>query len=334
MTKKKFNLTEWTPQPQQRESATSVPVAIPENLQDSEIEIVTQRIEAAGIDITASYQDWLDLGFALAGELGEAGRSYFQRLSRFYPGYDEQEADKKYTSCMATGSGKVNISTFFHLAQHAGISVSIKRQSATPPPVAEMAVAAEEPPEPMPTFSDLVKGDLPDFLQRIVSFSNSAMDADLLILGTVTAISACLPNFSGVYDRRRVYANLYLFVIAQASAGKGRLSLFKNIVMPIHEKLREEYARLKATYDEEMIAFLKSSRKEGLSRPKEVAMKTLIMPANSSATAMCQTLNDNDGVGLMFETEGDTLATTFKSEHGSYSDALRKAFHHESISYN
>lgn len=92
MTKKKFNLTEWTPQPQQRESAPSVPVAVLENLQDSDIEIVTQRIEAAGIDITANYQDWLDLGFALAGELGEAGRSYFQRLSRFYPGYDEQEA--------------------------------------------------------------------------------------------------------------------------------------------------------------------------------------------------------------------------------------------------
>lgn len=45
MTKKKFNLTEWTPQPQQRESAPSVPVAVPENLQDSDIEIVTQRIE-------------------------------------------------------------------------------------------------------------------------------------------------------------------------------------------------------------------------------------------------------------------------------------------------
>lgn len=57
MTKKKFNLTEWTPQPQQRESAPSVPVAVPENLQDSDIEIVTQRIEAAGIDITANYQD-------------------------------------------------------------------------------------------------------------------------------------------------------------------------------------------------------------------------------------------------------------------------------------
>jgi hypothetical protein len=59
----------------------------------------------------------------------------------------------------------------------------------------------------------------------------------------------------------------------------------------------------------------------------------LFIPANSSATAVFQILNDNNGVGLMFETEGDTLAQTFKSEHGNYSDGFRKAFHHEKISY-
>jgi hypothetical protein len=47
-----------------------------------------------------------------------------------------------------------------------------------------------------------------------------------------------------------------------------------------------------------------------------------------------QNLNDNQGIGLIFETEGDTLAQTFKSEHGNYSDGFRKAFHHETISYN
>lgn len=43
---------------------------------------------------------------------------------------------------------------------------------------------------------------------------------------------------------------------------------------------------------------------------------------------------NNKGIGLIFETEGDTLAQTFKSEHGNYSDGFRKAFHHEIISYN
>lgn len=220
------------------------------------------------------------------------------------PDYNEQEAYKKYTSCLQSGSGKVNISTFFHLAQQAGISVSIKRRTAAvppTPPVAEVAVSAEEPPETLPTFSDLVGNDLPDFLKRLVSISNSPTDADILILGTLTSISPCLPNYSGIHDRMRVW-NLFLFLTAQASAGKGRLVLCKNIVMPINEKRRAEYARLKEQYDEHMTSFLKSSKK--------------------------------DGVGLMFETEGDTLASTFKSEHGNYSDALRKSFHHESISYN
>lgn len=35
----------------------------------------------------------------------------------------------------------------------------------------------------------------------------------------------------------------------------------------------------------------------------------------------------------MFETEGDTLANTFKSDYGNFSDGFRKAFHHEMISY-
>ena len=54
----------------------------------------------------------------------------------------------------------------------------------------------------------------------------------------------------------------------------------------------------------------------------------LIIPANNSSTGLFLNLNDNQGVGLLFETEGDTLAQTFKSEHGNYSDGFRKAFHH------
>jgi hypothetical protein len=63
-------------------------------------------------------------------------------------------------------------------------------------------------------------------------------------------------------------------------------------------------------------------------------LRVLFVPANSSATVVFQILNDNAGVGLLFETKGDTLAQTFKSEHGNYSDGFRKVFHHETISYN
>ena len=59
----------------------------------------------------------------------------------------------------------------------------------------------------------------------------------------------------------------------------------------------------------------------------------LFIPANCSATGVFQLLFDNDGQGLIFETEGDTLSMAFKSDYGNYSDGFRKAFHHESISY-
>lgn len=42
---------------------------------------------------------------------------------------------------------------------------------------------------------------------------------------------------------------------------------------------------------------------------------------------------ENDGRGLIFETEGDTLANVFEKDYGDYSDGFRKAFHHEPISY-
>ena len=49
---------------------------------EADIETVTARIEAAGIDITAGYAPWRDLGFALADALGESGRPDYHRLSR------------------------------------------------------------------------------------------------------------------------------------------------------------------------------------------------------------------------------------------------------------
>lgn len=169
-------------------------------------------------------------------------------------------------------------------------------------------------------------------LAQIVSRANSPEDADLLLLGSLTVFSACLPNVFGNYGGREVFPNLFLFVTAQASAGKGRLTLCRHLVQPIHDSLKqlyatemEEYKRLQNEY---------ALDKKNNEPPQEPPLKTLLIPANSSATSVYQVLNDNQGVGLMFETEGDTLANTFKSDYGNFSDGFRKAFHYETISYN
>ena len=186
----------------------------------------------------------------------------------------------------------------------------------------------------LPTIPEKLYQNLSNFLQRATAKAISAEDKDLLLLGSLVAISSCLPNIYGIYAERNVYPNLFLFVTAQASAGKGRLTLCRKLVEPIHRALREQSKAEQQEYQRQLTEYSMAKDKTDMERPQEPPLKMLIIPANNSTTGLFQILNDNKGIGLIFETEGDTLAQTFKSEHGNYSDGFRKAFHHEIISYD
>ena len=309
--------------------------AMASSARHTDVEALVSAVEASGIDITAAYSDWLAIGFALVSELGEEGRPLFHRLSRFYPGYDMAEADRQYTVCLRDGSREISIATLFHIAKTHGVVVSVSSRNRC-----EEVEEDEENEETgrsksvkTDTFSQTVGGQLPDILKRIVADAVSPVDADLLILGSLTVFSACLPNVYGVYDRREVFSNLFLYVTASASAGKGRLSLCRHLAAPLHRELREQYRKSMERYKQEQLQYVLNKKKGEASEPEEPPFLTLFIPANSTATVVYQTLSQNNGVGLLFETEGDTLANAFNSDLGNYSDGFRKAFHHEMISY-
>ncbi len=322
MKKAVFNPDEWN-------------TTVASSARHTDVEALVCAVEASGIDITAAYSDWLAIGFALVSELGEEGRSLFHRLSRFYPGYDMAEADRQYTVCLRDGSREISIATLFHIAKTHGVVVSVSSRNRC-----EEVEEDEENEETgrsksvkTDTFSQTVGGQLPDILKRIVADAVSPVDADLLILGSLTVFSACLPNVYGVYDRREVFSNLFLYVTASASAGKGRLSLCRHLAAPLHRELREQYRKSMERYKQEQLQYVMNKKKGEASEPEEPPFLTLFIPANSTATVVYQTLSQNNGVGLLFETEGDTLANAFNSDLGNYSDGFRKAFHHEMISY-
>ena len=366
MSKKTFNPAEWLSKPNAEQitfdsaeaqptfaerqwatnkvtetNATAIPTTPQSNIDTSnEIETITQRIEAASVDIAPNYADWRDLGFALADALGESGRNYYHRLSRFYPSYSQSETDKQYSACLASHGHGVTIKTLYHLAKSTGVDVSVKNQVNQKnhinhsSDIGDMEDSDELQETNLPTFPDEIYTDLPSLLQKVVAKSNSPEDRDLLLLGSLVAISACLPKVYGIYAEREVYPNLFLFVTAQASAGKGRLTLCRKLVDPIHKALREVSKLEFEEFQRNLTEYAATKNKAETERPKEPPVKMLVIPANNSATGLFQILNDNNGSGLIFETEGDTLALTFKSEHGNYSDGFRKAFHHETISYN
>ena len=330
------------------------------------VEALTVLIERSATDITADYGDWCSIGFALAHEFGADGEPFFHRISAFYPNYDPQTAQKQYAAClrhrMPSGKAPITIATLFHIAKSHGINLPAPSSDGLgsllrPDLIAGCAPQShpfssrnpneemrnEENPrladgssayhEPLPSFSQSIRSSLPSIMQRIIADSVSDVDADILILGSLTVFSACIPNVYGMYDCREVFANLFLFVTASASAGKGRLSLCRHLAAPLHQALREKYKKQMKKYEAAQVAYAVNRKNSLEVPPKEPPFLTLFVPANSTATVVYQTLAQNNGVGLLFETEGDTLANAFNSDLGNYSDGFRKAFHHETISY-
>ncbi len=185
-----------------------------------------------------------------------------------------------------------------------------------------------------PHLPESIYNDLPLFLKEICDAGTTSDEKDLLLLGSVVTLSSCIPNIFGYYHNRKVCANLYLFVTAHASAGKGILTHCSRLVYPVQKQLLAENQQLKARYDLEYNEYLSIRKKNpAAEKPERPPVKMLFIPANNSASGVFQLLHDNQGRGLIFETEGDTMAYAFKSDYGNYSDGFRKAFHHETIRY-
>ncbi|NRB60401.1 MAG: DUF3987 domain-containing protein [Winogradskyella sp.] len=328
-----FNPKEWLEVPEEQPQPTSNNATINVvAVADNDIETYISAIEQSGIDITGNYATWRDLGFALAEEYGETGRDYFHRISKNYVGYDLKECDQQFNKCLNAKGHGITIATFYHYAYQAGIKlVKLQHNNEVATNVTTVVDAQKQK---MPTIPDEVFNTLPQFLQQVVNPASSQEEKDILLLGVLTAFSACFPKLFGIYDQRKVFANLYLFVTAPASAGKGRLNQIKNLVDPVHKLKREQAKVLKQQFNTEMATYnMNKGKDENLEKPGKPPERMLFIPANNSVTGVYQLISDNEGKGLIFETEGDTLAQAFKSDYGNYSDGFRKAFHHETISY-
>lgn len=336
MSKKIFSAQEWENAPSKQE--TSLPALQTHDTHETAIDLaadidkVVLEIEANGVDIAPDYGMWVNVGFALANGLGERGRDFFHRVSRLHPDYDSANTDKQFANCLNGRGSGVTIASFFHYAAQAGIELHQTSNTILPNYQNGKTAKWVKPESELPHFPEEIFGALPPFLQKVVGNAISIEDRDVILLGAIGCLSVCFYNVCGVYDERVVYSNLYLFVVADAGMGKGTLTLCRELVAPINLRLREQTAQRMIEYKRELSEYQKCKGKNPEAmEPVAPPQKTLIIPANSSASSLISILHDNDGIGLLFETEGDTLSQTLKSEHGNYSDLLRKAAHHESI---
>ena len=179
-------------------------------------------------------------------------------------------------------------------------------------------------------FDDSVFEMIPECLRPLFIVASNKQERDVILLGAITILSGCLPNVYGIYDNRIVYPNLFAFIDAPAGAGKGILNFIRYIAAPIHKAKREESKILQQEYELKMIAKRKEKdNQEGFVPPPPCKM--LLIPANNSASSFLHTLSENNGAGILFSTEADTLSNSLSQDWGNFSDVLRCAFHHETV---
>lgn len=80
-------------------------------------------LEKMKIDLTADYNEWIKIGFALVETFGKAGRSYYHRIGSISPKYDEIENNKKYDNYLEKNDGRTKLPTIFLLAKNYGLKV-------------------------------------------------------------------------------------------------------------------------------------------------------------------------------------------------------------------
>jgi hypothetical protein len=177
-----------------------------------------------------------------------------------------------------------------------------------------------------PQIPDVVYEKLPKFLKDCCDQFSKRREKDVFLTCTLGAVSGCLPEVKGRYYMRLYYPNLYTLIIAPPANGKGVIRFVKLLGTAIHKRLLAD-----SVVNKEGDTLVEDDVKEGNKKPQ---VKTLFIPADTSSAMLLQHLQNNGGKGIIIESEADTLVNSFKQEWGAFSDRLRAAFEHESITYS
>lgn len=337
-----------------------------------QIRTVANLIVEMNIDITEGYNNWRNIAFGISLELGEEGRSIFHDISRFNAGYKYEECDKLYSNCIkrlhdTTDHSGITIASFFKYAKEAGIDIKVapsqgnmvsngniashtnytkganlanhviasNASTATNSSTQKSGVEHEVAETiPLPTFSDKIKNLLSPILVSAIVLGRTVTEKDMLLLGSLAALSVAFPEVFAIYDGFKVFTKLYVFNVARAATGKGMVRACLKLLSLIEQEVREANKQEMDNYQQELADIRAMGKKaSGIPLPKEPPYRSSMIPANSSTTAIYQALHDNNDQGITFETEADSLANTLKSDYGNFSDGLRKGFHHEDITY-
>ena len=162
--------------------------------------------------------------------------------------------------------------------------------------------------------------NLPEPLNNMVANFNSR-ERDIVFLSALGVISSCLPNVYTLYAKKRYSSNIYVFIIAPPASGKGSMNWSKILIDPIQSKVVSD-SRQNISLQHRSVDVANSG----------AGLQIKVLPGNVSSARVYSHLENAHDSLLIFESEADSLSNMLSKEWGDFSDVMRKAFHHESIS--
>ena len=141
---------------------------------------------------------------------------------------------------------------------------------------------------------------LPESLQQMLSLASTPEEQDIILMATLAAASACVPNLYFTYGPtgKKYYANLQCFILAAAASGKG----IANQALEMARVIDEQYP--------------------------------MLIAGDSTLPAFYKALEAQNGCGYLHESEGSVITDFWKTSAANYNTTLRKAAEHEPISRN
>ena len=141
---------------------------------------------------------------------------------------------------------------------------------------------------------------LPESVQEMLSLAATPEEQDIILMATIAAASACVPNLNFHYGPtgKKYYANLQCFILAAAASGKG----IANQALEMVRVIDEQYP--------------------------------MLIAGDSTLAAWYKAMEEQGGCGYMHESEGSVITDIWRNAAANYNTALRKAAEHEAISRN
>ncbi len=102
----------------------SLPIIYPH---DTVGELVREAI-SGGANLAHDYQDYVNLGFALASGFNEAGREYFHALCQPSNKYSSAHCDRQYNICLRRSTTGITVGTFYWMLKQAGVTLPKNKQ--------------------------------------------------------------------------------------------------------------------------------------------------------------------------------------------------------------